>query len=234
MGVGSDGTSGFPLVAVYLTGKELKAAAEVDASVTPIMPAAQLYMGGIEYSFNTHRMFFNRVMDARLYREESWSEPAEVWGKPDAVSENFTMTHVEREYADIEDDQLYRVVTGMYSAQMLGTVKAKSMGLLSLEPKMADGTPVTDFHECILRDADGNEIKEWYALAAYLQSFGAEGLSAKYAQPDGRKAVSSSWNPSELVVNLNWITLLVLAVILVLVLLIVLMVRFIIRRKRRK
>ena len=234
MGVGSDGTSGFPLVAVYLTGKELKAAAEVDASVTPIMPAAQLYMGGIEYSFNTHRMFFNRVMDARLYREESWSEPAEVWGKPDAVSENFTMTHVEREYADIEDDQLYRVVTGMYSAQMLGTVKAKSMGLLSLEPKMADGTPVTDFHECILRDADGNEIKEWYALAAYLQSFGAEGLSTKYAQPDGRKAVSSSWNLSELVVNLNWITLLVLAVILVLVLLIVLMVRFIIRRKRRK
>lgn len=26
MGVGEDGTSGFPLVAVYLTGKELKAA----------------------------------------------------------------------------------------------------------------------------------------------------------------------------------------------------------------
>lgn len=42
MGVGEDGTSGFPLVAVYLTGKELKAAMEVDASVTPIMPAAQL------------------------------------------------------------------------------------------------------------------------------------------------------------------------------------------------
>lgn len=36
MGVGEDGTSGFPLVAVYLTGKELKAAMEVDASVTPI------------------------------------------------------------------------------------------------------------------------------------------------------------------------------------------------------
>ena len=28
MGVGEDGTSGFPLVAVYLTGKELKAAME--------------------------------------------------------------------------------------------------------------------------------------------------------------------------------------------------------------
>ena len=51
MGVGADGTSGFPLVGVYLTGKELKAAAEVDASVTPIMPAAQLYMSGMEYSY---------------------------------------------------------------------------------------------------------------------------------------------------------------------------------------
>ena len=64
MGVGSDGTSGFPLVGVYLTGKELKAAAEVDASVTPIMPAAQLYMGGIRYSFNVHRMLFNRITQA--------------------------------------------------------------------------------------------------------------------------------------------------------------------------
>ena len=33
MGVGNDGTSGYPLVGVYLAGKELKAAAEVDASV---------------------------------------------------------------------------------------------------------------------------------------------------------------------------------------------------------
>ena len=180
MGVGADDTSGFPLVGVYLTGKELKAAAEVDASVTPIMPAAQLYIGGMEYSFNTHRMFFNRVTSARLYQDEIWSEPAEVLGKPGEVSEEFTVTHIDRQYADIEDNQLYRVVTGMYSAQMLGTVKSKSMGLLSLEPKMADGSPVTDFNDCILYDKNGNEIKEWYVLAAYLQSFGEEGVPEVY------------------------------------------------------
>ncbi len=50
---------------------------------------------------------------------------------------------------EIDDNALYRVVTGMYSAQMLGTVKSKSMGLLSLEPKQADGTPVTGFSDCI-------------------------------------------------------------------------------------
>ena len=236
MGVGADGTSGFPLVGVYLTGKELKAAAEVDASVTPIMPAAQLYMGGIEYSFNTNRMFFNRVMDARLYRDTVWSEPAEVLGDPDAVNGNMTVTHIEREYTGIEDDQLYRVITGMYSAQMLGTVKSKSMGLLSLEPKMADGSPVTDFNDCILYDENGNEIKEWYALAAYLQFFGEEKVPAVYdsAQGDGRKMVLNDWSIHSLTVNLNWISWLVLAVILVLVVLVVVVVRFIVRRRRRR
>ena len=234
MGVGSDGTSGFPLVGVYLTGEELKAAAEVDASVTPIMHAAQLYIGGMEYSFNTHRMFFDRVLSARLYQDKVWSEPAEVLGSPDEVSEDFTVTHKERQYTELEDDQLYRVVTGMYSAQMLGTVKSKSVGLLSLEPKMADGSPVTDFNECILRDENGNEIKEWYALAAYLQMFGEEGIPETYATSDGRKDVSSEVSFTELGTDLNWISILALTIIFVPVLLMALAARFVIFRKRRK
>ena len=164
MGVGEDGTSGFPLVAVYLTGKELKAAMEVDASVTPIMPAAQLYMSGAKYAFNTKRMFFNRVYDAAL------------------TDVTFDESGTENAY-EIDDNALYRVVTGMYSAQMLGTVKSKSMGLLSLEPKQADGTPVTDFADCILYDANGNELKEWYALAAYLEQFGRMASPDCYADP---------------------------------------------------
>lgn len=213
MGVGSDGTSGFPLVGVYLTGKELKTAAEVDASVTPIMPAAQLYMSGMTYSFNPNRMFFNRVT-------ESWlEEPA------------FDTDLLSRELTRIEDDQLYRVVTGMYSAQMLGTVKEKSMGLLSLEPKMADGSPVTDFNACILRDEKGNELKEWYALAAYLKSFGENGVPGNYAVSDGRKDVSHSLNPLELIKNLNWISIIVLLAVALVAALVVLLVRTVIGRR---
>lgn len=208
MGVGADGTSGFPLVEVYLTGKEVKAAMEVDASVTPIMPAAQLYMSGALYSFNTNRMFFNRVYNARLLANDG----------------------TERE---IEDDQLYRVVTGMYSAQMLGTVKAKSMGLLSLEPKMADGSPVTDFNDCILYDKDGNEIKEWYALAAYLQTFGEEGVHPSYRE-SVRKNISHRWSPAQLLREWNWVTWAVVLAALAIILLAVLLVRLIFRRARRK
>ena len=192
MGVGEDGTSGYPLVSCYLTGEELRAVAEIDASVTPLMPEAQLYASGLEYSFNPHRMIFDRVFDASLYHAangERFREP-------------------------IDDDQLYQVVTGMYLAQMLTTVEEKSFGLISLTPKDADGRPITDFSQYVVRDASGGEIKEWYALAAYLQHFGEDGLPDRYAQPDGRKDVSRSWNPVELVRSPGWPTLLALAALL--------------------
>ena len=216
MGVGEDGTSGFPLVAVYLTGKELKAAMEVDASVTPIMPAAQLYMSGAKYAFNTKRMFFNRVYDAAL------------------TDVTFDESGTENAY-EIDDNALYRVVTGMYSAQMLGTVKSKSMGLLSLEPKQADGTPVTDFADCILYDANGNELKEWYALAAYLEQFGEDGLPDRYADPaNGCKQVSDSFAPGQLLAGWNGITWVVLGIVLLILALILLLIRSLRRRSGGK
>ena len=216
MGVGENGTSGFPLVAVYLTGKELKAAMEVDASVTPIMPAAQLYMSGAKYAFNTKRMFFNRVYDAAL------------------TDVTFDESGTGNAY-EIDDNALYRVVTGMYSAQMLGTVKSKSMGLLSLEPKQANGTPVTDFADCILYDANGNELKEWYALAAYLEQFGEDGLPDRYADPaNGCKQVSDSFAPGQLLAGWNGITWVVLGIVLLVLALILLLIRSLRRRIRRK
>ena len=134
------------------------------------------------------------------------------------------------------DDQLYRVVTGMYSAQMLGTVKEKSLGLLSLEPKMADGSPVTDFNDCILRDREGNEIKEWYALASYLESFGEDGVPERYASErgDGRKDVSHSLSPAQLLRAWNWISWTVVLAVLAVIALVVLLVRLVLRRVRRK
>lgn len=216
MGVGEDGTSGFPLVAVYLTGKELKAAMEVDASVTPIMPAAQLYMSGAKYAFNTKRMFFNRVYDAAL------------------TDVTFDESGTGNAY-EIDDNALYRVVTGMYSAQMLGTVKSKSMGLLSLEPKQANGTPVTDFSDCILYDANGNELKEWYALAAYLEQFGEDGLPDRYADPaNGCKQVSDSFAPGQLLAGWNGITWVVLGIVLLILALIFLLIRSLRRRSGGK
>ena len=180
--------------------------------------AAQLYMSGMVYTFNPHRMFFNRVTSCWL------EEPS------------FATGLLEREMSRIEDDQLYRVVTGMYSAQMLGTVKEKSLGLLSLEPKDENGVPITDFATRVLRDGNGSEIKEWYALAAYLQSFWDEGVPERYGMPkgDGRKSVDRSWNPIELLRSPNWITLVTLLAAAAVLAAAVLLVRALVRRVRRR
>lgn len=215
MGVGEDGKSGYPLVSCYLTGKELKAVMEVDASVSPIMTGTQLYMSGAQYSFNTHRLIFNRVTGAQL------EEPA------------YAVNFGSQSLSKLENDKLYRVVSGMYSAQMLGTVKDKSFGILSIVPKDENGQPITDFSTRILRDKNGNEIKEWYALAAYLQSFGTDGVPSHY-EAGSCKTISTSWNPIELVKNPSLFSVGLVLILILLVVLVVFLVRTLIRRGRRR
>ena len=204
VGSGADGSAGSPLVSCYLTGKELRAAMEVDASIAPLMPEAQLYFSGADYSFNTHRMFLNKVTGARL---------TQTGEKP-------------------ESGQLYRVVTSLYCGQMLSAVKDRSLGLLSIVPKDENGEPIADLESRILRDPSGHEIKEWYALAAYLQSFGQDGVPTSYAWPDGRKEVSRSWNPIELIKSPSLLTVGVLLLGTLAIAAAVFLVRSLIRRRR--
>lgn len=207
LGSGADGTVGYPLVSVYLTGDELKDVFEVDASVTPLMSGAQLYGSGMTWTYNTNRMIFNKVIECGQVLEDG--------------------TVVE-----LESDRLYRVVAGLYSAQMLGSVNAKSFGLLAVTPKDAQGNPITDFEAHIIHNPNGSEVKEWVALATYLEHL--KKVPQEYSQPQGRKVVYASWNPVDLLVGANWITLLVLAIVIVLILVIVLIVRAIVRRCRRR
>ena len=205
LGVGTEGE----LVEVWLTGKDLKTALEVDASVYPLMNSAQLFYSGVEYSFNTNRMIFNKVDYAMLRRDDGSLEP-------------------------IQDDQLYCITCGMYMAQMLGNVKKTSMGLLSLTPRDAGGNPLdtSRLAEHVIRQSNGMPVKEWYAIASYLQSMGEE-MDPQYAQTDGRKVVYSSWNPVKLLSNANVYTWIVLLVLVVLVLAAVLIVCKIRNRKNR-
>ena len=213
LGIGADGVPGYPLISVYLTGKDLKNAIEVDASVPPLMSAAQLFYSGVGYSFNTNRMIFDKVDYAVLMREGGITEP-------------------------IVDDQLYHVVTGLYIGQMLGAVESSTFNILTVTPRDAQGNPIdiSQLEDYILHDDEGNEVKEWYAIASYLQSMGGE-MDQKYGQTDGRKLVYSSWNPVSLLKNAGLPTsLAILALVIVVALLVVLVVlvrKFILRRMRR-
>ena len=134
----------------------------------------------------------------------------------------------------IDDDRLFRVVTGLYCGQMLGAAESSSFGLLTITARNADGTPIDmeRLEDYIVHDAQGNEVKEWYAIASYLQSMGGE-VDERYAQPDGRKLVEASWNPVKLFMNPNKFTFIAGAAVLAAILLVVVLVRFITRRMRR-
>lgn len=213
LGIGADGVPGYPLISVYLTGKDLKNAIEVDASVPPLMSAAQLFYSGVGYSFNTNRMIFDKVDYAVLMREGGITEP-------------------------IVDDQLYHVVTGLYIGQMLGAVESSTFNILTVTPRDAQGNPIdiSQLEDYILHDDEGNEVKEWYAIASYLKSMGGE-MDQKYGQTDGRKLVYSSWNPVSLLKNAGlptFVAILALIIVVVLLVLVVVLVRkFILRRMRR-
>ena len=194
LGIGEDGIPGYPLLSVYLTGEELKLVAEIDASVSDFMTSARLYNAGMHFNYNPNRILLNRVTDCYL------------------VNDGVRM--------EIEDDKLYRVVSDMYSGHMLGGVTDMSYGLLSLELKQADGTPIEKIEDAIIY-VDGNELKAWTAIASYMETFedtdgdGIGNVPAIYATTQGRKVVEDSKNIVELVKNPNKYAIMIIAVVLV-------------------
>lgn len=214
LGIGNDGVAGYPLCSVYLYGRELWDLAEVDASVSSIMSYAQLYCSGLHYSINTNRMFLNRVYDCWL------------------VDKNGVRV-------EIEDDRLYRVVSGLSSAKMLGTVKERSFGLLELTPKDAEGNIIDDLDSFIAKEANGSEIKEWKALADYLSSFpkgdnDVPVVPNRYSNIEGRKNVSDKFEIDKLFIHWNKISWIILSLIMFILFAIIIIIISIIKRKRKK
>ena len=209
LGIGKDGIPGYPLISIYLTGAELKTVAEIDASVSDFMTSARLYTDGLYWSYNPNRMLLNKVTDVYLCNGNE-------------------------ERVELEDDKLYRVVTDFYSSQMLGGVTDLSFGLLSLVPKFADGTPVTNYEDAIVYVGD-QELKVWAAIASYMTSFeDTDGdkignIPTKYAQPEGRKVVEDSKNILDLVKKPNKFGIAITAIILFLILLVIVIIKVIIK-----
>lgn len=219
LGIGADRIPGYPLVSVYLTGKELKTTAEIDVSISKIMTTAQLYPSGLRWTYNPNRMFLNRVTDVEFMTNVPYSNGTK--------------------FEEIEDDKLYRVVAGLYSAQMLGTVQEMSMGLLKIQPKDKEGNPITDFEKVIIHDQNGTEVKEWYALASYIDSMeeneqGISEIPAYYGTPENRKEEIDSKNPIELLKSPNKFAWMLYGALALLILLIVLIVRWIVKKRKAK
>lgn len=219
LGIGADGVPGYPLISVWLTGKELKTAAEIDASVSDLMTTARLYSSGLNFTFNPHRLPLNKVTD--VYLEQDGQR------------------------VELEDDKLYRVIADLYSGQMLSAVTKMSYDILSIVPKYPDGTPIQDFEDVIITE-NGRELKAWDAIARYMASFedtdgdGIPNVPEYYRTLHDRKVVETSRSPAALLKKPNRFTAIFAALIAVAVLLVVgvvLLIRKLVRRltgKRRK
>lgn len=180
LGIGADGKAGYPLIGVYLNGDELRAAAEIDASISDFMNSARLYPSGLSYEYNPNRMILNKITKVKL----DIQEPIPY------------LDEDETDYEELDNDKLYYVVADLYTGQMLETVQKMSLGIISIKPKDATGQPIENLEDCILHDKNGNEIKAWTAIADYMKVFPKENgktvVPDYYAKLHGRKLVEDS------------------------------------------
>lgn len=216
LGIGKDGLAGYPLITAYLTGKELKLVAEVDASVSDFMTIARLYCSGMNFTYNPHRMILNKVTDCYLVKD----------GKRE----------------ELQDDKLYRVVTDLYTGQMLGSVMDVSHGLLSITPKDKNGDPISNLEDYAIMEGK-RELKAWDAIARYMQSFkdtdgdGIANVPDYYSTTHERKVVDDSKNIIDMVKHPNKFFVMIIGIcvaVVVLIGLIIWAIRKGIKRIRRK
>jgi 5'-nucleotidase / UDP-sugar diphosphatase len=219
LGLGTDGDPGYPLVAYYITGKELKDLLEVETTVGNMKRDAHLQFSGVSFSFNPHRISFDRVTSIQVRNAKGVYEP-------------------------VDKEKRYRICMNYYTAQMVNYVRNASYGLLSITPRDREGRPVADTKQGII-DADAiapgvQEIKEWVALATYMKSFpdldgnGIPDIPARYRHPEGRFSPAPSWNPIRLIAGGNGITYGAIGIGILLHILGIILIGFFFRLIRRR
>jgi 5'-nucleotidase len=163
-GIGPDKRPGFPLVAIYLTGAELKRGLE-------LLPVAQeflknndyfLQISGATVEFDKSRPWFQRVSSFK------------VGGSP------------------ISDSACYKLVTTLYVSQMIAVV-GQMLPAINLTAKdKGCKNAIKDLTTAVVKDNSGAELKGWVALVRYLQSLKDSDadkipdLGSEYAKPQGR------------------------------------------------
>ena len=224
-----------------------------------MMMEARLYISGLMYRVNPHRLFLNRIseiykvnVDGSEFRGtfpyaegigRDPENPSRVWESEDfkKIDDSVNSVRSSAGIEELESDKLYRVVGDLYACQMIGLVNEKSKGLLSITPKDKDGNEIKDFEKQIIKSSDGGELKEWYAVVRYMNSFGKDGVPSVYENLQGRKIVedvksvgSYLKNPSKMFWMALGVVILAIAILLLVIILIVKLIRGIFGYSRRR
>ena len=115
LGSNREGLTGYPLVKLYLYGKELFDICELDASYA--RPGNDLHL-----HFSSNLKYYGRAIGIPFMR----------------------ITEVFANGAPVERNRLYPIVTDLYTAQSIKLLEESSFGLLKAAPKDSFGNIVTN------------------------------------------------------------------------------------------
>lgn len=173
LGSGADNVPGYPLSRMWVTGKELKNITEILLFTSASTPSNFPFYSHLRIEYDPDGRIFNKVRKIELTDNQG----------------NVSEVNMSK-----DDPKLYSIVANSYMADNLSLVKKKTLGLIKVEPKDADGKLITDLGSAIADfnpDLDGvQEGKEWLALVKYFQQFapategGLPVIPSYYSNPD--------------------------------------------------
>lgn len=154
LGRGKDGSPGYPLARVYVTGKELKGILEVLYIAPSSSSDYYIYFGGLRAKADPSRGLLRKIVDIQV------GEDVHGFRKVDVSRKNKT---------------LYSLTADSYMLEFVSIIGKMSKGLVRVKIKNEKGIPIRSFKDTYI-DADPltpgiQEMKEWQAMIWYLRQF---------------------------------------------------------------
>ena len=221
LGTGPDGQAGYPLVSLYLTGREILNVLEISTLLTMAMGDMYfLQVSGMRFDYDPGKATWGKLPDGRpipAYRAVARAEMYTGEGIQDDIN-----------YEPVENDRLYHVVTDYYLTSFLPMV-GEILPRLTVELKDRDGSPVNAEQTIIMHDQ--REYKVWEALAGYAASLTVDddiGLPVipAYYSLVGERITRLEGTPLR-----YWTNFYIAGILVILFLLVVLLVKKINRRR---
>jgi len=164
LGSGPDGNPGYPVVAFYLTGEEVRRAMEVSVLLSEmLMDNYFLQFSGIRKEYDPGRALWLTVPVIGQPLPSSRSVLSAEIFEGEGIQHADGMRPLEK-----KGQNLYHVVTDYYIAGFLPMV-GELLPSLGIEFKNSEGEPI-DLDDAIVMQ-NGSELKVWQTVADYAISF---------------------------------------------------------------
>ena len=190
LGVGADGEPGYPLIKLWLTGKEVRELMEVLTFVSLKGASYSPQLSGVRLTYNALRPPLDRITALAIGDSKNGYQP-------------------------VDPDKLYSFATSSYVGDFLWLIDEMSFGLIAITPKNEKGAPLAGLEMAII-DRDPNtpgvqEYKNWQAQLNFFAGLpdadrdGIANITLDGATTAPRmQRISSLW-PNDLLRNATWI-----------------------------